>query len=34
MGMAALVCASCCAFFLREPQGSFAEHYVGELEVR
>jgi MFS transporter, NNP family, nitrate/nitrite transporter len=34
MGVAALVCASCCAFFLREPQGSFAEHYVGELEVR
>jgi NNP family nitrate/nitrite transporter-like MFS transporter len=27
MGMAALVCASLCAFFLREPQGSFAAHY-------
>jgi len=27
MGMAALVCASLCAFFLQEPQGSFAAHY-------
>ncbi|HIK12460.1 MAG TPA: NarK family nitrate/nitrite MFS transporter [Oscillatoriaceae cyanobacterium M33_DOE_052] len=27
MGIAALVCAFMCAFFLKEPQGSFAEHY-------
>ena len=27
MGIAALVCASLCAFFLKEPRGSFAEDY-------
>lgn len=27
MGIAALICASLCAFFLQEPQGSFAAHY-------
>jgi NNP family nitrate/nitrite transporter-like MFS transporter len=27
MGIAALVCASLCAFFLKEPRGSFAEEY-------
>ena len=27
MGIAALVCASLCAFFLKEPKGSFAEDY-------
>lgn len=30
MGLAALVCASMCAFFLKEPKGSFAEHHVDE----
>lgn len=27
MGIAALICASLCAFFLKEPKGSFAEDY-------
>jgi MFS transporter, NNP family, nitrate/nitrite transporter len=27
MGVAALICASLCAFFLAEPKGSFAAHY-------
>jgi MFS transporter, NNP family, nitrate/nitrite transporter len=27
MGISALICASLCAFFLKEPQGSFAEEY-------
>jgi MFS transporter, NNP family, nitrate/nitrite transporter len=27
MGISALVCASLCAFFLKEPEGSFAEDY-------
>jgi MFS transporter, NNP family, nitrate/nitrite transporter len=27
MGISALVCASLCAFFLKEPQGSFSEDY-------
>jgi MFS transporter, NNP family, nitrate/nitrite transporter len=27
MGISALICASLCAFFLKEPQGSFAEDY-------
>jgi NNP family nitrate/nitrite transporter-like MFS transporter len=31
MGIAGLICASCCAFFLQEPKGSFASHY-GEAE--
>ncbi|MBW4616693.1 MAG: NarK family nitrate/nitrite MFS transporter [Desmonostoc vinosum HA7617-LM4] len=31
MGIAALVCAFMCAFFLKEPQGSFAPAYEGEL---
>jgi MFS transporter, NNP family, nitrate/nitrite transporter len=30
MGIAALICSSCCAFFMKEPSGSFADHYVGE----
>jgi NNP family nitrate/nitrite transporter-like MFS transporter len=30
MGIAALICASCCAFFLQEPKGSFASHYDSE----
>ncbi len=31
MGIAALVCAFMCAFFLKEPKGSFASAYEGEL---
>ncbi|WP_292862994.1 MFS transporter [Nostoc sp. LPT] len=31
MGLAALVCAFMCAFFLKEPKGSFAAAYEGEL---
>ncbi|MBE9104894.1 NarK family nitrate/nitrite MFS transporter [Nostoc cf. edaphicum LEGE 07299] len=31
MGIAALVCAFMCAFFLKEPKGSFAAAYEGEL---
>ena len=27
MGITALVCASLCAFFLKEPKGSFADEY-------
>lgn len=30
MGISALVCASLCAFFLKEPKGSFAEEYETE----
>jgi NNP family nitrate/nitrite transporter-like MFS transporter len=30
MGIAALICAFMCAFFLKEPKGSFAEHHEGE----
>lgn len=30
MGISALMCASLCAFFLREPKGSFAAHHEGE----
>jgi MFS transporter, NNP family, nitrate/nitrite transporter len=30
MGVAALICASLCAFFLAEPKGSFAAHYEEE----
>lgn len=30
MGITALVCASLCAFFLKEPKGSFAEEYETE----
>jgi len=30
MGVSALICASLCAFFLREPKGSFASHHEGE----
>jgi NNP family nitrate/nitrite transporter-like MFS transporter len=30
MGIMALICASLCAFFLKEPKGSFAAHYEGE----
>lgn len=28
MGISALICASLCGFFLKEPKGSFASHYV------
>ncbi len=31
MGVAALICASLCGFFLKEPKGSFADHYEGEI---
>ncbi|HAG84378.1 MAG TPA: MFS transporter, partial [Cyanobacteria bacterium UBA12227] len=27
MGITALICSSLCAFFLKEPKGSFASHY-------
>ena len=30
MGIAALICAFMCAFFLKEPKGSFAAQYEGE----
>lgn len=30
MGISALICASLCAFFLKEPKGSFAEEYETE----
>jgi MFS transporter, NNP family, nitrate/nitrite transporter len=30
MGVAALICASCCALLMTEPTGSFADHYVGD----
>lgn len=30
MGIAGLICASCCAFFLAEPKDSFASHYGAE----
>jgi MFS transporter, NNP family, nitrate/nitrite transporter len=30
MGIAALICAFMCAFFLKEPKGSFAAAYEGE----
>ncbi len=30
MGISALICASLCAFFLKEPKGSFAEEYEAE----
>jgi MFS transporter, NNP family, nitrate/nitrite transporter len=33
MGITALVCASLCAFFLKEPKGSFADHYGEEKEL-
>ena len=33
MGIAALICASLCAFFLQEPQGSFAAHYEEQPEA-
>lgn len=32
MGISALVCASLCAFFLKEPKGSFAEEYETEKQ--
>jgi NNP family nitrate/nitrite transporter-like MFS transporter len=34
MGIAALVCASLCAFFLQEPRGSFAEEYDQESQLQ
>jgi len=30
MGVTALICASMCAFFLKEPKNSFATHFAGE----
>jgi MFS transporter, NNP family, nitrate/nitrite transporter len=33
MGIAALICASMCAFFLKEPKGSFADHDITEEEL-
>ncbi len=30
MGIGALICACMCAFFLKEPKGSFAEHHIEE----
>jgi NNP family nitrate/nitrite transporter-like MFS transporter len=30
MGVTALICAFMCAFFLKEPKGSFAADYEGE----
>jgi MFS transporter, NNP family, nitrate/nitrite transporter len=32
MGIAALICASLCAFFLKEPKGSFADHHIDDEE--
>jgi MFS transporter, NNP family, nitrate/nitrite transporter len=32
MGLAAMICASLCAFFLKEPKGSFADHHLEEDE--
>jgi NNP family nitrate/nitrite transporter-like MFS transporter len=32
MGLAAIVCASLCAFFLKEPKGSFADYHLDEEE--
>jgi NNP family nitrate/nitrite transporter-like MFS transporter len=32
MGIAAMICASLCAFFLKEPKGSFADHHLDEEE--
>ncbi len=32
MGITALICSSLCAFFLKEPKGSFAEDYSQEAE--
>jgi MFS transporter, NNP family, nitrate/nitrite transporter len=32
MGVAAMICASLCAFFLAEPKGSFAAHYDESAE--
>ncbi|PSB03230.1 NarK family nitrate/nitrite MFS transporter [Merismopedia glauca] len=31
MGIAALICGSLCAFFLKEPKGSFAAHHADEI---
>ena len=33
MGITALICATMCAFFLKEPRGSFAEDYDQETEA-
>ena len=33
LGVTAMVVAFVCAFFLKEPEGSFAEHHEGEEEV-
>jgi MFS transporter, NNP family, nitrate/nitrite transporter len=32
MGVAAMICASLCAFFLKEPKGSFADHHIDDSE--
>lgn len=32
LGVAALIVTFLCGFFLKEPQGSFAEHHEGEME--
>jgi len=34
LGVASLIVAFLCAFFLKEPKGSFADHHEGEMEVR
>jgi len=34
LGVAAMIVAFLCAFFLKEPEGSFAEHHEGEEEVQ
>ena len=33
MGIAALICASLCTFYLKEPKGSFADHHADEEAV-
>jgi NNP family nitrate/nitrite transporter-like MFS transporter len=33
LGVAALMVAFLCAFFLKEPKGSFADHHEGEMEA-
>jgi MFS transporter, NNP family, nitrate/nitrite transporter len=30
MGVSAIICATLCGFFLKEPKGSFASHYAEE----
>ncbi len=33
LGVMSMIVAFFCAFFLKEPEGSFAEHHEGEEEV-